>query len=126
MYNHDRLPLYYQQHDVRAIRYQFMKTLLDGNYELYALVLEQIRDMWDIFHEALMSKALTDQIQQDVAWFYRHKETISDPDKQHAFVVQCQGKQLQLLKRIGEELDRLQRGAEYERPTPVAVDDEDG
>ena len=115
VFNHDRLRLYYQGLDTRARRFTFCRTMVDGDYELLALALTLIRDAWLLWHEADMAHELGERIQAEVAWFYRHKDTITDPDKQFVFLVQAQGKVLQLLKAVGEELARLNRGAVHER-----------
>lgn len=121
-YNQDRLTIYYGQRDVLPVRYQFLVKCLDGLYHLMAMAVEDMQQQWDFHLGHTMPLPLAKRLQADVAWFYRHKDTVTDFDKQYEFLLQAYAKGLQGLKAVAEELDRLAgRPQDLE---PIGVEDE--
>lgn len=118
IYNKDRLPLYYNEHaDILRIRYGFFLTLIDGMFEVYALIIEQLQQAWFLRTGEVMPGTIARDLQQHVTWFYQHKDTIVDKDIQAEFLMQSHAKLLQTLKAITEELGAL--------PSPALVGEED-
>lgn len=122
VYNRDRLTVYYGMREVLPVRYTFLVKCLDGLYHLMAMAVEDMQHQWDFQLGHDMPLSVAKQLQEDVAWFYRHKDTITDMDTKYEFLMQAYAKGLQGLKAVAEELDRLAgRPQDLE---PIGVDDD--
>lgn len=122
VYNQDRLHIYYGMREVLPVRYEFLVKCLDGLYHLMAMAVEDMQQQWDFHLGHDMSLSVAKQLQADLAWFYREKDTIRDYDKQYEFLMRAYAKGLQGLKAVAEELDRLAgRPQDLE---PIGMDDD--